>query len=93
MRTDQSGRVEEVGNPLNLQSPHIGSDPTAVLQLAHRKLLTLQQMKLNVPRRQSLERKRQAVFYMGTFIMLKWCPELTSLAQYNGYATRMFAYV
>lgn len=56
MRTDQSGRVEEVGNPSDPQSAHAGSDPTAVLQLANRKLLTVQQVELNVPRRQSLER-------------------------------------
>lgn len=50
MRTDQSGRVEEVGDPSKIQSSHTGSDLAAVLQLAHRKLLTFQQMQLNVPR-------------------------------------------
>lgn len=67
MRTDQSGWVEEVGDTLNLQSPHAGSDPAAVLQLAHREFLTLQQVKLNVPCRQSLEKKRQAVLHMGSY--------------------------
>lgn len=59
VRTDQSGRVEEVGNSSDPQGAHAGSDPAAVLQLANRKLLTVQQVVLNVARGQSLERKKR----------------------------------
>lgn len=59
VRTDQGGRVEEVGNSSDPQSAHAGSDPAAVLQLANRKLLTVQQVVLNVPCGQSLERNRR----------------------------------
>lgn len=57
--TDQSWRDEQVGHSEDGQTAHTGSDPAAILELADRKSLTLRQVELNVPLRQSLQEHRQ----------------------------------
>lgn len=52
--SDQSRGIEQVCDSKDGQSPDSGPDPTAVLQLAERQRLTLGQVELNVPLRQSL---------------------------------------
>lgn len=53
-KSDQSWGVKQVSDAKDTQTADTSSDPTAVLQLAERKRLTLRQVELNVLLRQSL---------------------------------------
>lgn len=54
-KSDQSRRVEQIGDSEDGQTADASPDPAAVFHLDNRKRLTLGQVELNVPLRQSLQ--------------------------------------
>lgn len=54
-KSDQSRRVEQIGDSEDGQTADASPDPAAVLHLNDRKRLTLGQVELDVPLRQSLQ--------------------------------------